>query len=315
MRGYKSAGTVLADVNGDNYLDILVTTYHRGTILFLNNGEGDFTRDQQSGLDSTAVGGATMSLADIDGDGDLDLYVAHYNNKRVRDLYAPGDLAGSNVAVREGDRYNIKEEFRKYYTNIQSIKGPALRETGIEDELYVNKGGIGNSWKGFEKVENLKGYFLDENGEPAGLGQNWGLSARFEDVNGDGYPDLYVCNDFWTPDQFWINQGNGAFKKIDPLKFRHMSLSAMDVAVGDINNDGNFDLFVSDMLSPVHSRRLRQIKNMDPFPVHVGEIRNQPQFPIRDYSCDPCLTDKTGLRNIFRHKPIFAPCLCFLIFL
>src|SRR5699024_9693932 len=277
MPGYKSAGTVMADVDGDGDLDLLVTTYHQGTILFLNDGKGSFTRAQQSGLDSTAVGGTTMSFADIDGDGDLDLYVTHYNNKRVRDLYTPRERSGSNVAVRKGNRYEITKEFQKYYTNIQSIKGPTLREIGTRDELYINNG-IGNSWKGFEKVTNLKNHFLDENGKPSGVGQGWGLTARFEDINGNGLPDLYVCNDYWTLDQFWINQGEGIFKKIDPLKYRHMSISAMGVAVGDINNDGHSDFFVSDMLSPDHSRRLRQIKNMDPVRVEVGDIRNLPQY-------------------------------------
>lgn len=278
LKEYKSAGTVLADVNGNRHLDILVTTYQHGTTLLLNNGEGKFTRAKQSGLDSTTVGGTTMTLADIDGDGDLDLYVTHYIDERVRDLYSPGELLGSNVAVREGDRYNIKEEFRKFYTNISSVMGPTLREKGTRDELYLNQGGVGDDWKGFVKAENLKDHFLDENGGPLGFGEEWGLTARFEDMNGDGLPDLYVCNDFWTLDHFWINQGGGVFKKIDPLKYRHMSLSAMGIAVGDVNNDGQADFFVSDMLSPVHSERMRQIINLDPFPVEPGEIINQPQY-------------------------------------
>jgi hypothetical protein len=278
LNGYKSAGTVIADVNGNGHLDILVTTYQNGTILLLNSGEGTFTQAMQIGLDSTTVGGTTMSLADIDGDGYLDLYVTHYIDERVRDLYSPGELLGGNVAVREGDRYNIREEFRKFYTNIASVAGPALREKGTPDELYLNRGGSGDDWKGFEKVENLEEHFLDENGEPLGVGEEWGLTARFEDMNGDGLPDLYVCNDFWTLDQFWINQGGGVFKKIEPLNYRHMSLSAMGIAVGDVNNNGHADYFVSDMLSPVHSERMRQIINLDPFPVEPGEILNQPQY-------------------------------------
>src|SRR5699024_5653093 len=74
----------------------------------------------------------------------------------------------------KGNRYEITKEFQKYYTNIQSIKGPTLREIGTRDELYINNG-IGNSWKGFEKVTNLKNHFLDENGKPSGVGQGWGL--------------------------------------------------------------------------------------------------------------------------------------------
>lgn len=278
LPGYKCTGTVLADVNGDGKLDLLVTTYEHGTILFLNDGNGHFTWDHHSGLDSTTVGGSTMSLADIDGDGDLDLYVAHYNDQTVRDLYTPAELEGSHVAIRQGNRYKIKKKFQKYYTNIISVSGPTLREVGTKDELYLNKGGIGKDWKGFEKVKNMKAHFLNAKGKPEGVGKNWGLSARFQDINGDGRPDLYVCNDYWTPDQFWINQGNDVFKKIDPLNVRHTPLSSMSVAIGDVNNDGHNDLFVSDMLSPLHTRRLHQIKNMDPFPVHVGEIDNQPQY-------------------------------------
>ncbi|REL24650.1 hypothetical protein DYD21_17465 [Rhodohalobacter sp. SW132] len=278
LEEYMSAGTVLADVNGNRHLDILVTTYHNGTILLLNDGEGSFTRATQSGLDSTTVGGTTMTLADVNGNGYLDLYVTHYRNERVRDLYAPGDLIGDNVAVREGDRFIIKEEFQEYYTNIISVTGPTLREKGTPDVLYLNQGGIGDAWNGFKKVENLEDHFLDENGEPLGVGEKWGLTARFEDITGNGLPDLYVCNDFWPIDQFWINQGDGVFKKMDPLNFRHMSLSAMGIAVGDVNNNGHADFFVSDMLSPIHSERMRQIINLDPFPVEPGDVTNQPQY-------------------------------------
>ncbi len=278
LPGYNCTGTVFADVDGDGDLDLLVTTFNHGTILFLNDGKGHFTRDTKSGLDSTTVGGTTMTLADIDGDGDLDLYVAHYNDQTVRDLYTPRELVGRNVAIRQGNKYKIKKKFQKYYTNITSISGPTLREVGTIDELYINKGGIGKNWKGFKKVKDLKSHFLDAENKPEGVGKNWSLSARFEDFNGDGRPDLYVCNDYWTPDQFWINQGHDVFKKINPMAYRHMSLSSMSVAVGDVNNDGHPDFFVSDMLSPLHSRRLHQISNMDPIPVHVGDIGNQPQY-------------------------------------
>jgi hypothetical protein len=278
LRGYTCAGAVFADVNGDSKLDLLVTTYNHGTILFLNDGNGHFKRDKNSGLDSTAVGGTTMTLVDIDEDGDLDLYVAHYNDRTVRDLYTARELGGRNVAKKQGSSFRVKKKFRKYYTIIDSRFGPTLEETGVKDELYVNKGGIGKKWRGFKKVKNLKSHFLSPTGKKIGLSKNWGLTARFEDINGDGLLDLYVCNDYWTPDQFWINQGNGIFKQINPLYFRHMSFASMSVAVGDINNDGSPDLFVSDMLSPLHSLKLQQNKNLDPFKPHVGEIKNQPQY-------------------------------------
>ena len=275
---YYCTGTVFADVNGDGKLDLLVSTYNHGTILFLNQGDNHFKRDPNSGLDSTTTGGTTMTLADINGDGFLDLYVAHYRRRTVRDLFVPNKLAAGNVLEIHGKGIRIKKKFRRYYTLINSTDGPQLRETGTTDELYLNKGGIGKAWKGFQKVKNPKDHFLSDTGKKVGLDKGWGLTARFVDLNNDGLPDLYVCNDYWTPDHFWINQGNGVFKQVNPLHFRHYSFSSMSVAAGDVNNDGYTDLLVTDMLSPLHSRRLHDKQSVDPFPVHAGEITNQPQY-------------------------------------
>lgn len=278
LRGYKCTGTVLANVDGDDDLDLLVSTVGRGTLLFLNDGEGHFTRDKDSGLDSTTTGGTTITLADINGDGFLDLYVTHYKARPVRDMYSPLQLSNRNVVKKVGDSLKVKKHFRKYYTIIDGRKGPQLAEIGTTDELYLNNSGIGKKWRGFKKVKNLKDHFFSPAGKKLGFDKNWGLTARFEDINGDGLPDLYVCNDYWTPDRFWINQGNAIFKQINPLHLRHTSYSSMGVAVGDINNDGNPDLFITDMLSPSHSRRLQQNRDTYPFKAHVGEIKNIPQY-------------------------------------
>jgi hypothetical protein len=278
LRDYKCTGTVFADVDGDGDLDLLVSTFGQGTILFLNDGKGHFRRDENSGLDSTTTGSTTMTLADINGDGYLDLYVAHYKKKTARDLYTARELAGTNVAERYGNGFRVKKQFRKDYTIIDSRMGPQLKEIGTEDELYLNRGSAGKEWQGFKKVTNLKDHFLNAQGKKVGLNKGWGLTALFEDINGDGLPDLYVANDYWMPDRIWINQGNAVFKQINPLHFRHMSFASMGVAVGDINNDGWPDLFVSDMLNPQYNLRLHQQRNIDPFKVHVGEVTNIPQY-------------------------------------
>src|SRR5437870_10109156 len=83
----------------------------------------------------------------------------------------------------------------------------------------------------------------------------------FRDLNGDGPPDLYVCNDFQSPDRIWINDGHGRFRAIARQAIRQTSLSSMAVDFADLNRDGMDEMFVADMLSTDHRRRLTQ-RNM-----------------------------------------------------
>jgi len=277
---YKCTGAVFSDVNGDGKLDLLVSTYRHGTVLFLNKGKDHFIRDRKAGLDSTTVGGTTLTLADINGDGYLDLYVAHYRERTINDMYTPKERSPEKITNYQNGKYTIKKSFQGHYAIVTKYRNgkPNIREFGTTDELYLNKGGTGKNWKGFKKVKDLKAHFLNAKGEKTGLAKDWGLTARFEDINHDGLPDLYVCNDFWTPDRVWINQGNGVFKAMNPLNIRHYCFSSMSIAIGDINNDGNADMFVTDMQGATHQHRLREGENITPFLSHVGDISTQPQY-------------------------------------
>ena len=87
------------------------------------------------------------------------------------------------------------------------------------------------------------GAFLDEDGkaliEPP---RDWALTAQFRDINRDGAPDLYVCNDYWTPDRLWINGGRGRFREVDSLGLRKIPFSSMGADFADINRDGKLDI-------------------------------------------------------------------------
>lgn len=277
--GYYSTGTVFADIDGDGDLDILVTAMHKENALYINDGSGNFIRKQDSGLGS-AKGSMTMDLADIDGDGDLDLYVTNYKEKSIKDIYTTAELEWNNILNEPYNEQNqtgpftlvppFDEHYKIFMTRDNRLAGVA--ETGEEDELYLNEGGT------FRKVENTEKVFLDENGEPLGLQRDWGLTAKFQDLNNDGYPDLYVCNDFFTKDRIWINQGDGTFRAISWKAIRNMSFAAMAVDFADINRDGHLDIFVTEMLSPLHERRLRQMEADDPTPDLSELMEHQPQY-------------------------------------
>ncbi|MDZ7692834.1 MAG: VCBS repeat-containing protein [Balneolaceae bacterium] len=139
-------------------------------------------------------------------------------------------------------------------------------------KYYKNEGGS------FRKVTNTEDVFLDQHWEPQGLQPDWGLTAKFQDLNDDGLPDLYVCNDFFPKDRIWINQGDGTFRAKESPAIRSMSFSAMAVDFADINRDDQLDMFVTEMLSPVHERRLRQMGSDDPTPNRTDEIQSIPQY-------------------------------------
>lgn len=267
-----STGTAFADIDGDDDLDLLVFALGGPNKCFLNDGAGRFTQvTEERGLGGE-TGATTLALADIEGDGDLDLYVTNYKTLRTQDLYTPLELTFDNIVQKKGDTYQIAPRLQDHYT--LQIKGTRILwfEKGEPDLLYLNDGN-----GTFRRERLTDGRFLDEGGQPVADAYDWGLTARFHDLNGDGAPDLYVCNDFESPDRIWINDG-GRFRAIPSLAVRNTSNSSMAVDFSDINRDGHVDLFVADMLSRVHEMRKTQRTTMVPLPLDIGEIKNRPQY-------------------------------------
>ncbi|MEX0770678.1 MAG: FG-GAP-like repeat-containing protein [Balneolaceae bacterium] len=283
--GYYSTGVVFADVNGNGFLDLLVTAMHRENVLYINDGKGNFTLKEDSGL-GPAQGSTTMALADLTGNGYPDLYIARYKEKSVKDLFTTRELEWENILnepLRDPtDSYSLTPPFDRHYElKRQDGELAGVSEIGEVDELYLNRGGV------FEKVEDTREIFLNEEGEPFGLQPDWGLSAKFQDLTGNGLPDLYVCNDFHTPDRIWINQGeppgtgikrNVQFRATSRTAIRNLSFSCMGVDFSDINRDGELDIFTTEMLSPESTRRLRQAGSDDPVPVRIGKIESRPMY-------------------------------------
>jgi hypothetical protein len=93
-------------------------------------------------------------------------------------------------------------------------------------------------------------------------------------------PDLYVCNDFHTPDRFWINQGGGRFRLLPRLAQRKTSLFSMAVDFGDINRDGFDDFIVLDMMSRDHRQRMRYLNDMTPSVPVIGQFDDRPDYGL-----------------------------------
>ncbi|MCP5517290.1 MAG: VCBS repeat-containing protein [Verrucomicrobiales bacterium] len=260
--GQYSTGAAFAEVDGDGDLDLLVLGIGRGARLFRNDGQGRFTA--VTGTELVAAYGATScAFGDVDGDGDLDLYVANYRTDTVR-------TTGFSLLNVDGRRMVMPQDRRR----LEITPEGRVLEHGEPDFLYLNDG-----QGGFRMVPWTQGTFLDENGEPLKQAPlDWGLTCAFRDLNGDGAPDLYVCNDFHSPDRIWINDGRGRFRAIDRMAIRHTATFAMAADFADVDRDGWDDLLVSDMTSRSRARRLMQIAGMDPYTIAPGVFDDRPQL-------------------------------------
>jgi len=259
--GNFSTGATFADVDGNGSLDLLINGIGTGTRLFLNDGRGHFTQAADSGL-RHEYGAMTCALGDFDGDGTLDLYVANYRTTTIR-------TTGFSLLNIDGRRMIQPED--KGHLELTS-QGRVL-EHGEPHVLYRNDG-HGH----FTPLSWTDGTFLDEEGRALKEApHDWGLTAAFRDLNGDGLPDLYVCNDFHSPDRIWINDGHGHFRALPQLAIRHTPTFSMAVDFADVDRDGRDDILVSDMMSRDHGRRLMQIAAMAPYTIRMGDFVDRPQ--------------------------------------
>lgn len=274
--GQFSTGAVLADVDGDGDLDLLVNSIGGGTRLFLNDGKGAFQEAAHRGL-MRRYGATTMALGDVDGNGTLDLYVANNNSPT-----ALGDEPNTRFTLQvvngkpvitavNGKPVTDPELIGRYEV---SPFDNAIREHGQPDILYLNDG------RGhFTPVSWTNGAFRDVAGQAlTAAPRDLGLSVIFRDMDGDGTPDIYVCNDLFTPDRIWINDGRGHFRATPTSAVRNSSAFSMGVDFADIDRDGHDDFLVTDMLFRDHRHRIVQTPHMTPVVIRAGEKNERMQM-------------------------------------
>jgi hypothetical protein len=217
----------------------------------------------------------SLALGDVNGDGFLDLYIANYRTLGLMDMpntrfwlvKTNGQQVVSTVNGRSIKEPDLANRF------VVTASG-GIEELGESDLLLLSVGGTN-----FAPMTLDRGAFSDEDGKPLDhLPFEWGLSVMIRDINQDGLPDIYVCNDFDGPDRLWLNQGGGKFRAAPPLALRKLSFFSMGADVADINRDGFDDIFVADMLSRDHVRRMNFLPERKAHMPVVGELENRPQY-------------------------------------
>ena len=272
--GRAATGVLFADIEGDGDLDLLFTSVGQGTAIFLNDGRGQFIETTEAAGTAAKAGSMSAAMADLDGDGLLDLYVANYRTSALRDepftRFTISITNGQHVVSAVNGKATTAPELMGRFTVDE--RGTIV-EHGEADALFHNEG------QGrFKRVAWTTGAFTDENGRNFHVPYEYGLSVLMRDLNGDGAPDIYVCNDFESEDRMWINRGNGTFQLVPRLALRQTSLFSMGVDVADIDRDGHDDIFVADMLSREHTRRVVQLGDRRSNTSRPGLFDNRPQY-------------------------------------
>ncbi|MGK0203119.1 MAG: hypothetical protein ACI9S9_002193 [Planctomycetota bacterium] len=230
-----------ADVDGDGDLDLYVCNLESPNLLFLNQGDGTFVEKAGAfGLGQTAAS-TGAAFADYDNDGDLDLYLL--TNRVFRPTLAKEIAAEAKLPGRI--RKTLDELLAQELTF--ELDGHRFM-AGQQDRLFRNDG--------YAK-------FVDVTEESGLKDAGNGLSVVWWDFDNDGHQDIYVANDFQSPDQFYRNLGSGKFIDVTEERLPHTAFFGMGTDFGDINNDGMFDLCVADMSSTSHYMGKMLMGNMD----------------------------------------------------
>jgi len=275
---YNGGGVAAGDLTGDGRPDLYFTSNQNANALYLNEGDFQFREvTDEAGVADRDGWTTGVTMADVNGDGRLDLYVSRsgwmedpdarrnrlYIHRGVdadgipqfeerAAAYGLDDPAQSTHATffdydRDGDLdlYLLNHPVQRYMGRDQLDTARRTKDPMAGDKLYRNDGGT------FVEVTDSAGI------ESSALG--YGLSATVSDVNRDGWPDLYVANDYMADDKLYLNQGDGTFEKALRSHLDHTSYSSMGSDVADVTNDGRPDVYTLDML-PEGQRRQKLLK-------------------------------------------------------
>lgn len=297
---YNGGGVAVGDFNNDGLPDVYFTGNQVPDKLYINT-----TKSPQEGVifeditEKAGVAGRTdswktgVTLADVNADGWLDIYVCYSGNfpaeKRRNQLFI--NLGLSNKAQKEvhfteqAETYGIADAgystqglFFDYDTDGDLdlfVLNHNLRGYQRKEAAYLKKEFDLNAGDRLYRNDSPRGLFVDVTRE-AGIISNalgFGLGIATGDFNGDNKPDLYLCNDYVEEDYAYLNNGDGTFSERGKEMMGHFSFSTMGVDIADVNNDALPDIFTTDML-PEDNRRQKSLSWPDNWNVQQAMLEN-----------------------------------------
>ncbi|MEM1415228.1 MAG: CRTAC1 family protein [Myxococcota bacterium] len=265
--GIQTGGAAAGDMNGDGWPDLYFAVMSGHDRLYLNDGDGTFT-DVSEAWGLTALENSTSGVAmhDVDRDGDLDVYVAGYGERRHYLWLNTGSglverglgmgatpvqdrlLQGQSVAFGDYDGDGWADVYVVEWVFDHLGYVPRSRTMLVRNRL-------GEGMNRFEEVTAEAGVTADGWPTYDGREGTFGLTPVFTDLDDDGLVDLYVAADFGASRMFW-NAGDGTFDDGTEVAAVNLATNAMGVAVGDLDGDLDFDMYVTSISDPDESKAL-----------------------------------------------------------
>ncbi len=276
---FNGGGVGVGDVDNDGLLDVVFTSTQRGIALYRNLGDLKFQNVSATSnvviQDSSQNSG--VLVADLNGDGLLDIYVSRrYRKNRVFINQGRGvfrdETETSPLGVHAYTTQAIQIDYDRdgdldlFLVNSGEPRRRGYLNPGVSDMLMRNDG---------------SGRYTDVAKDVGITDRGYGLSASVGDFNDDGWPDIYVANDFEERDKLWFNRGTGTFGELASQRLPNMSWASMGSDVADINSDGLMDVVTVDMLPRDNYRRQTQLGGMSiygPFFDSLQRVHNTLQL-------------------------------------
>ncbi|WP_066756516.1 VCBS repeat-containing protein [Crocinitomix algicola] len=273
---YSGGGVATGDVNNDGLIDIYFTGNHVSDKLYLNQGEMVFEDVTDKAFDYDLAKGwhTAVNMVDINADGWLDIFVCRSGKLNQRALFSNLLFINNQdgTFTEQAEAYGLALKKRTMnaaffdYDNdgdldLYMLNHPHQYEEGLfsGQELRSLKT-VGPDADMF--LENQNGLFVDVS-EKVGVRNNmYGLGIGVADIDGNGYLDVYVSNDYEDPDLLYMNNGDGTFTEEAKKRFKHFSNFSMGNDIADINNDGFLDVVTLDMAAEDHVRSKRNMGGM-----------------------------------------------------
>lgn len=264
---YNGGGVAVGDLDNDGLEDLFFTANMSPNKVYRNLGKWKFEdKTKSAGVAGKDIWTTGVSMADVNGDGFLDIYVC-YSGK------ASAETRGNELWINQGN-FTFKDEAKAYGLADPSNSTQALffdfdRDGDLDiyllnhhieviNELEFSEvKTIRHPYAGDKLFRNDEGKFVDisEQAGIKGSALGFGLGIVSSDINQDGWPDLLITNDYIEPDYLYINNGDGTFTDRMTEYFQHISHFSMGADISDINNDGKPDIYTLDMLPEDNERQ------------------------------------------------------------